>query len=317
MRLDRRRLVYRPNALSSKPPLLGLFAQSPQLIDMGDTVRIYFSTRSRDANGMFRSHVAFVDMSRDFRRVIRESTEVTSLGSLGTFDEHGIFPFSPILLGDRLLAYTTGWSRRVAVPVETAIGLQESLDGGETFQRTGDGPIVASSLHEPFLVGDGFVRAVGDRAVMWYIFGTQWIPGDDGPPERVYKIGQATSPDGENWSGFSGVPVIQDRLGPDECQALPTVVERAGRFHMVFCYRQATGFRSDLDRGYRLGYAYSDDLQEWVRADDALELAGPDTAFDRQMMCYPHLCEVDGGHFLLYNGNAFGREGFAVAEVEW
>ncbi len=42
------------------------FAQSPQTLVFNDFVRIYFSTRSVDSNGKFRSHIAFVDMKSFF-----------------------------------------------------------------------------------------------------------------------------------------------------------------------------------------------------------------------------------------------------------
>ena len=47
--------------------------------------------------------------------------QVISLGELGAFDEHGIFPFNVTSIGNELFAYTSGWSRRVSVSVETGI----------------------------------------------------------------------------------------------------------------------------------------------------------------------------------------------------
>ena len=50
------------------------------------------------------------------------------------------------------------------------------------------------------LVGDGFVRVVNGLFHMWYIFGTAWSTSRPGvAPERVYKIGHATSVDGIAW----------------------------------------------------------------------------------------------------------------------
>ena len=43
------------------------FAQSPQILEFDDFVRIYFSTRQKDeSNGKYLSHIAFVDMTKDF-----------------------------------------------------------------------------------------------------------------------------------------------------------------------------------------------------------------------------------------------------------
>ena len=113
-------------------------------------------------------------------------------GRSGRFDEHGIFPMNVVRHGDLVYGYTTGWSRRVSVSVETAIGLAVSRDDGLSFERVGDGPVLSATLHEPFLVGDGHVRHVGDRFHMWYIFGTRWRRFSvAGSPERTYKIGHA------------------------------------------------------------------------------------------------------------------------------
>jgi hypothetical protein len=295
------------------------FAQSPQTLLFDDFVRIYFSTRSRDSDGgKFRSHIAFVDFRKDLRTIIRVSDRtVIPLGGLGCFDEHGIFPINVLRHGDRILGYTCGWSRRVSVSVETAIGLVESKDGGLTFERIGSGPIMAASLREPCLVGDGFVKVIDGVFHMWYIFGVGWkrySPGSS--PERVYKIGHAVSEDGVGWSKEDGRQIIEDLLGSDESQALPSVIEIDGRFHMFFCFRQSFDFRTNSQRGYRIGHAYSGDLRSWFRSDDDAFLGTDAGAWDSDMQCYPHVFSYEGNVYMLYNGNEFGRYGFGLAVLD-
>ena len=293
------------------------YAQSPQALVFDDFVRIYFSTRSRDVTGQFLSHIAYVDVDRRLQQIIGTSkATVIPLGGLGCFDEHGIFPINIVRHEGKIYAYTCGWSRRVSVPVETAIGLAMSLDGGRTFERVGPGPIMAPTPDEPFLVGDPFVLVQGGRWHMWYIFGTRWVDSPTEPgPARVYKIAYASSVDGVSWRR-AGTPIVADVLGGDECQALPTVFEHDGRWHMYFCYRQATDFRSNTSRGYRLGYAWSADLREWVRDDQAAGIAVSDSGWDAEMLCYPHVFWCGDQAYMLYNGNAFGRHGFGVAVME-
>lgn len=295
------------------------FAQSPQALVFDDFVRIYFSTRALDkSNGKYLSHIAFVDMRKNLLDVIRVSDKtVISLGELGCFDEHGIFPMSVMRHGAAVYGYTCGWSRRVSVSVDTAIGLAISRDEGLTFQRIGAGPVLAASLHEPCLVGDGFVRVVGRVFHMWYIFGIGWKkPALDAPPDRTYKIAHAVSSDGINWVKEEARQIIADRLGADESQALPTVIGIDGRYHMFFCYRQSSDFRTNKERGYRIGHAYSDDLVNWTRDDEdpLLDLTPGD--WDSDMLCYPHVFECHGKVCLLYNGNEFGRYGFGLAVLK-
>jgi hypothetical protein len=215
---------------------------------------------------------------------------------------------------DAVYGYTCGWSRRVSVSVETAIGLAVSHDRGLSFQRVGDGPVLSASLHEPCLVGDGFVKVIGGTFHMWYIFGTGWTKyAADAQPDRTYKIGHASSADGVTWIKEEARQIIADRLGALESQALPTVIDIDGRLHMFFCYRESFDFRINSARGYRIGHAFSDDLCNWTRDDLNPRLDVTPGAWDSHMLCYPHAFECEGKVYLLYNGNEFGRYGFGAA----
>lgn len=293
------------------------FAQAPQALVLDDRVRVYFSTRQPD-DGKFLSHVAYADFTRDFSALLDVSSHtVIGLGGRGTFDEHGIFPMNVLRHGDVIHGYTSGVNRRVSVPVDGAIGLALSRDDGRTFQRLGDGPVLAPSLHEPCIVVDPFVQVFEGLFHMWYVFGLGWnAPSTHPEPDRVYKIGHATSPDGIRWTKEEARQIIGDSLGPSECQAMPTVIGLEDGYHMLFCYRHASDFRRNRDRGYRIGHARSPDLMTWTRDDTALALdTGPED-WDGDMVCYPHLFHCEGRVYLLYNGNAFGRQGFGLAVLE-
>jgi len=294
------------------------YTKGPQAVAMDGFRRVYFSSCSLDSSGKYLSHVCYADFSLDFgelRDINRH--EVIALGELGAFDEHGIFPVHIFRAKQHeLWAYTTGWSRRASVSADGAIGLAISRDSGFTFHKVGRGPIVCASLQEPFLIGDPFILKARDAFHMWYIFGLRWIFADQGQQaERVYKIAHATSIDGINWKR-EGLPTIKDSIGSDECQALPSVLEVNGIYHMVFCYRDAFGFRTERGKGYRLGYAYSLDLLHWVRNDSLLNLPLTGEGWDGEMMCYPHLFDLGGQTALIYNGNHFGRDGFGLAILQ-
>jgi hypothetical protein len=295
------------------------FAQSPQTVVFENFVRIYFSTRREDEEtGKYLSFISFIDIDKDFKNILNSSSqEIIALGELGTFDEHGIFPINLLKEENRILAYTCGWNRRVSVSVETSIGLAISEDDGVTFKKYGNGPIVSSSLKEPVLVGDAFVQKHDEIYHMWYIFGVKWIVATETEPEaRVYKIAHAISKDGIQWRKEEGIQIVSDKLNEDECQALPTVIKIGTRYHMYFCYREATDFRKNPKRSYKLGYAYSDDLKHWIRDDDNSGITTTADDWDSDMMCYPHLFECNSKVYLLYNGNEFGKYGFGIAELE-
>lgn len=300
--------------------LLGLnatFSQSPQAIVFEDFVRIYFSTREQDSSGKFLSHVAYVDMDKHFTKTLGVSKrEIIPLGKTGCFDEHGIFPFSPVKVGNKIYAYTSGWNRKKSVSTDVSVGLAISHDDGETFEKFGDGPVLTSSLFEPFLVADSFVRFSDDQFHMWYIFGESWSKYNNSDDyERVYKIAYASSTDGKNWHRDSK-KIISNVLGPDECQALPTVFQHNNLYHMYFCYRHATGFRTEKDKGYRIGYAFSEDMKNWTRRDEDAGITVSENDWDSDMQCYPYTFKCNNDIYMLYNGNQFGKDGFGIAVLE-
>ena len=241
------------------------FAQSPQALVFDDFVRIYFSTRQKDETGKYLSHIAFVDMNKNFEKIINISADtIVKLGKLGRYDEHGIFPLNILRDGRKILGYVGGWNRRVSVSVDGSIGLAISNDNGLSFKKVGNGPILTSSLNEPFLIGDPFVAKFNNAYHMWYIYGTKWIDNIfNGSKERIYKIGHAISDDGVSWIK-EGRQLIEDKLNHDECQALPTVININDNYHMLFCYRNAIGFRNEKNSAYRIGYAFSNDLKTFV-----------------------------------------------------
>lgn len=306
---------------SEHGPALGgkVFAQAPQALVLEDKVRVFFSTRELDASsGKYRSHVAYADFSRDFSRLEAVSSHtVIGLGKKGSFDEHGIFPMNVLRQGDLVYGYTSGVNRRVSVPADGAIGVAVSRDSGHTFERMGDGPVLAPSLREPCIVVDPFVQVFGGVFHMWYVFGRGWnAPTTVVEPDRVYKIGHATSRDGVRWTKEEGRQIIGDRLGEDECQAMPTVIQLDDGYHMFFCYRHASDFRRNRNRSYRIGHAWSTDLNNWVRDDATLPIEATPGGWDSDMLCYPHVFHCDGKVYMLYNGNEFGRYGFGLAVLE-
>jgi len=292
------------------------YAQSPQVLVFDTFVRIYFSIRKQSENEKFVSYIKYIDVSKDFKEIINMSKhEVIKLGELGCFDEHGIFPINILRHNNKIYAYTSGWARRVSVSVETGIGLAISKDNGYTFQKEGNGPILTSSLNEPYLVVDGFVKVFNNIFHMWYIYGTDWKKTSKlEEPERTYKIGHAISEDGVDWKK-DGKQIIQDKINL-ECQALPSVIKIDNRYHMFFAYRSTFGFRNNTENAYRIGYAYSDDLINWIRDDDNVGIDVSNEGWDAEMISYPHVFKCDENIYMLYNGNSFGKNGFGIAKLE-
>ena len=150
-----------------------------------------------------------------------------------------------------------------------------------------------------------FMFYTNRRATMTGLPGVSWVYGT--------RIGIAASSDGANWT-YRGVASIAYG-DADDAHWAPDVFFEGGRYHMFFCYRYSTGYRG-RERGYRIGYAASDDLETWARDDARAGIDVSDEGWDSEMVSYPHVFELDGRVRMLYLGNQVGRGGFGLAELE-
>jgi hypothetical protein len=307
--------VFDPTQISGRP-WLKEFAQAPAALVMDDVVRVYFSCRPpRDANGQYASYTAFVDLDRrDPTKVIRVADKpILPLGGLGCFDEFGTYPTSVIEHNGNLLAYYGGWTRCESVPFNVGIGCARSFDGGETFEKLGIGPVLPYTPDEPFVLSGPKIRRFDGKLVLFYIAGRKWI-GTGSLPEPVYKIRMATSADGVLWHK-ADADLIPSRIEEDEAQASPDVIFANNKYHMFFCYRYSTDYRN-ASRGYRIGYASSEDLSNWTRADHLAGITPSAEGWDSESISYPHVFELDGTIYMAYLGNQVGRFGFGLARLE-
>jgi len=292
------------------------YAQCPSAVIFDDFVRVFFSCRpEKDQNNQYVSNIAFVDLDRNNLQEIVNMAKnpLMPLGELGTFDEFAIYPTSVFSHGDKLLMYYAGWTRQQSTPYTCSIGLAISYDNGVSFKRYSKGPILTKSANEPFELSGPKIKIINTLYFMYYLAGEKWVKFED-KVESVYKIRLATSKDGINWHKRN-VNMIPPVLPEDECQAGPDVIFLNDRYHMFFTYRYAHDFKNK-ERGYKIGYAYSFDAINWKRDDSQVGIRLSETGWDSEMMHYPHVFELDGKVYMIYNGNNFGEEGFGLAEME-
>jgi predicted GH43/DUF377 family glycosyl hydrolase len=298
------------------PEWMNEFAQAPSVVVFQEKVRVYFSCRPKsDLNGQYVSYSAYVDLDRSdlFKIVEISDRPILELGKLGTFDEFGTYPASVIKNNNQYFVYYGGWTRCESVPFNVAVGIGVSNDEGRSFNKIGEGPILSYSPEEPFIISGPKIRKFNDTWYLFYIAGRKWVL-DQGKPEPVYKIRMATSNDGLNWTKIN-VDLITDKLEENEAQASPDVLFFDGKYHMFFCYRYSTNYRGK-ENGYRIGYAYSEDLMHWTRDDDRVGIDISQEGWDSEMISYPHVFELDGSVYMFYLGNGVGRYGFGLAKLE-
>ena len=72
------------------------------------------------------------------------------LGRLGTFDDCGVMPSWILNHDGKKYLYYIGWTVRTTIPYHNSIGLAISTDGGRTFERFSEGPLIGETYSEPF-----------------------------------------------------------------------------------------------------------------------------------------------------------------------
>ena len=307
--------VFNPAEIKGKA-WMHEFAQAPAVLVFDKFVRVYFSCRPLpDENGQYISYSAYVDLNRRdlFEIVDIAEKPVLELGSLGSFDEFGTYPISVTRNEDFMMAYYGGWTRCESVPFNVAIGIGISHDNGKTFQKLGEGPVLSYTPDEPFVVAGPKIRRYNDKWYLFYIAGTKWL-GGNGKAEPVYHIKMAESADGINWVKHHK-NLVEVKLEEDECQASPDVFFHDNKYHMFFCYRYSIDYRCK-ERGYRIGYASSNDLINWQRDDSKVGIDVSEEGWDSEMISYPHVFELDHKIYMFYLGNGVGRYGFGVAQLQ-
>lgn len=289
-------------------------AQCTSTLIFDDYVRVYFSSRyPKDENNQSTSITTFLELDRNnLKNILRVANKpVLSLGGLGSFDENAIYPTSVIRHENTVRLYYAGWSRCKSVPFNTSIGMAISNDNGVTFKRYSNGPIISASMDEPFVISGPKVRRFENKWFLYYLAGKRWI-NHNGKPEIIYKNRMATSLDGITWKKENR-DILCNVLDENECQAGPDVFELNGLYHMYFAYREGLDFREKTGRGYKIGYAVSDDKYNWTRKDKEGGISYSKNGWDSTMHHYPHVFQLDGNFYMLYNGNDFGKYGFGLA----
>lgn len=280
-------------------------ALTPTPILISDQViRVYAGFR--DDEGI--SRIGYVDVdSANPRRVIRVSENpVLDRGRDGCFDDNGVILGDVIRFGDRLRMYYVGFQLVKRAKFLAFTGLAESVDGGETFQRVSEAPVLDRSIE------GNTIRAVHTALFedgiwkIWYAVGDDWQI-INGSPYPKYNIWYSESADGRKFPE-RGVLCV-DVAGDEYRIGRPSVYKIDNGYMMFYTKGGVSG------EDYFPGVAFSKDGIIWDRVDHKFGLVLSEKGFDNRHLCYPRLVKSGDKIFCFYNGNNMGAEGFGVAEL--
>lgn len=280
---------------------------SPFLREEG-TLRVYFASRDKENIG----RIGYVDVnSENLTEVLMVSEKpALDIGGPGTFDDNGVVPTSLIKGNDgRLFLYYAGFEICHHIRYRMLTGLAVSDDNGESFYRISRTPILERSDKElhfrsgPACISEpGVIRA-------WYAGGMNWVELN-GKTMPSYDVRYIESMDGIHWPSEGKVHIAITE--PDEHGfGRPYVIPKpSGGYRMFYSVRRKSF------HAYRLGYAESEDGYAWERMDDKLNLDVTPGSFDSDAIMYAAPIQIGDELYVFYNGNDFGRDGFAVAVLE-
>jgi len=264
--------------------------------------RVYFASR----NFLNISHITYTEI--DLSDLTKITTAPVNLvlepGSLGYFDDHGVYAACLVEYKNDIYLYYIGWNPGVPSPLfYSSIGIAISHDKGMTFKKLQLSPILTRSEHDPCLVTSPCVILDNNIWRMWYVSGFRWEDSEDGL-RSYYHIKYAESKDGILWQRNGYVCI--DLIDGERNIGRPCVIKDGNIYKMWFS--SSKGF------GYKIGYAESMDGLVWRRMnnpENLLELAKH--GWDSLEQAYPWVFIENDKEFMLYNGNKNGKEGFGLA----
>ena len=293
-------------------PWANSHAQIPTVdIITENRLTVFFSSRDQ-ANRSLIAQME-VDASNPANILDIKPSPLLNLGLPGTFDDCGLMPSSIVNWQGIKYLYYIGWNVRNTVPYHNSVGLAISEDGGRSYRRLFEGPVMDRTAQEPYFCATTCVRIENGIWRNWYLSCTGWQL-INGRMEPLYHLKYAESDDGINWRREGKIAI--DYASPTEGGIVRASVHKDGElYRMWYCYRSHTDYRSDRFNSYRIGYAESDDGLAWVRLDDQAGITLSEDGWDSFMLAYPEVVDVGERRYMFYNGNGFGESGFGYAEA--
>jgi len=298
----KRGLIYRPDGRSGWARTHAM-VPTPVLLD--GVIRIYLGFLDDKKVG----RIGFVDVGADDPSLILKVSEKPALdiGVPGAFDDNGVLPSCILKFNGKKYLYYWAFQLGVKVRYYLFSGLAISDDEGKTFRRYSQVPILERNDKDLFLRSAPYVML--DECVwkMWYAGGSEWVEVS-GKFVPVYRVKYLESQDGIRWSG-EGKVCIDFRNEDEHGFGRPYVIKENGLYKMFYSVRTRS-------KGYRLGYAESDDGINWTRKDKEAGIDVSEEGWDSEMICYSSILKVGDETYMFYNGNNFGETGFGYAILD-
>lgn len=283
---------------------LNITTPIPYLLDDG-RLRIYASFCDADNRG----RMGYIDLNASNPSEILGYSKkpLLDIGKPGSFDDNGLMTSSLFEEDGKIYVFYSGFQKHIKVPYVSLTGVAVSSDGGNSFERVHEVPLLERRDGELFVRSSGEVIKVNDGYRIYYASGENWIQREDSTaaPKYMIKSIDSTKIDSFTEDGRLVISLKDDEYG----LTTPQVLKTDHGYQMFYSVRS-------LSKGYRMGYAESVDGICWERQDEKMELDVSDCGWDSEMICFGKTITYDNKTYLFYCGNHYGRDGIGYAVLK-
>ena len=255
--------------------------------------------------------IGYVDVDPEApHKVLGCSREpVLSPGEPGSFSDNGVLTSSLLKAGDKLYLYYSAYQKCVQVPYLVFSGVALSTDNGNSFTNLTRAPILDRVEGEIFMRSAPMVVQDGGGFRVWYTSDAHagWVDAN-GHPRPCYDMKHIRVSSPTDWPRVRGETCIPVDGRDEHGIAKGAFWKEAGLYKTIFSVRSLT-------KGYRLGYAESEDGIRWMRKDEEAGIDVSDSGWDSKMIAFPERFEHRGRTWLFYCGNHYGVGGMGYAEL--
>lgn len=301
MEWEKKGLIYCPNGEHEweKDTFMTPHAR---LIEPG-VVRIWGGVR--DGHGV--SRIKYIDVAEKNPSEVLYVSDKPALdvGRDGCFDDNGVILGDIIAVNNKLYLYYVGFQHVQKVKFYAFSGLAISENGGCTFERYSEVPILDRSPQGRF--GRCIHTVLNENNIFkcYYAVINDWKIINN-IPYPIYNIWYTTSRDGIHFSQEDTCLCV-DVEGDEYRIGRPKVYTTETGYEMYYT-------RDMVPKDYVVGYATSKDGINWIRDDKKAGLEKSQYGWDSKMACYPVKLLLSDGEYMFYNGNGMGKTGVGYAK---
>lgn len=276
------------------------------LLIQGNLVRVFVSPR--DSRGRSRTASFDVLLSEEPTVVASSERPLIDIGKPGRFDQDGVMCTSVVRLErGQLLMHYAGFELLSAVRYRIMVGAAISEDEGQTFHRVSEVPVLDRVDGESLFRGGPFVSRITNGYEMLYVGGEDWVD-IDGKLIPSYSLRRIHSADAMQWDepAETVLPSTENFVG----------YGRPWPFrHPTQGSKLLVSVRDVTSKRYRMAVAQMDESRGFSDVELGIGLEPQGGGFESHDTIFAATVEVEGRIWCFYNGNNFGSDGVALAEL--